>query len=135
MVAVTFAQVVFRYALHQPLAWSEELARFLLVWCAMLAAAYGFKTRAHFSLVFLTNRCGTSARRAITCVIVAAQGVFLVLFVWKSLELIQDATTQIAPGTQLPMAVPYAAAPVGGVLMLYYLLRSGWAELRRPSDQ
>ncbi len=49
LVTVTFSQVVFRYLLHAPLAWSEELARFLLMWMASLSAAYAFKTRSHFA--------------------------------------------------------------------------------------
>lgn len=33
------AQVILRYVLGSPLTWSEELARYLLVWCALLGFA------------------------------------------------------------------------------------------------
>ena len=50
MAAVTFSQVVARYVVQAPLSWSEELARFLLMWLSMLSAAYAFKLKAHFAL-------------------------------------------------------------------------------------
>jgi TRAP-type C4-dicarboxylate transport system permease small subunit len=46
---VTFSQVIARYIFQAPLSWSEELARFLLLWLAMMSAAYAFKIKASFS--------------------------------------------------------------------------------------
>ena len=36
LTAVVFAQVIFRFALNQPLAWTEELAIYCLVWITFL---------------------------------------------------------------------------------------------------
>ena len=52
---VTFSQVIARYIFQAPLSWSEELARFLLLWLAMMSAAYAFKIKAHFALHFTVN--------------------------------------------------------------------------------
>ena len=52
---VTFSQVVARYIFQAPLSWSEELARFLLLWLAMMSGAYAFKIKAHFALNFMVN--------------------------------------------------------------------------------
>ena len=132
-VLVAFAQVVFRYLLHHSLSWSEELARFIFIWLSMLAAAYGFKTKSHFALMFVVKRFGEHWRRLISILVVAVLSAFLILFVLKSLDLILIVTiNQVAPGTQIPIAVPYSAAPVGGALMLYYILRNGWVEFRSP---
>jgi len=48
--AVVFLQVVFRYVLRQPLFWSEELPRYLLIWMSFLAAALAQKTEAHINI-------------------------------------------------------------------------------------
>ena len=63
---------------------------------------------------------------------------FLILFVWKSLEFSISMANQIAPSTKISMAIPYSSAWVGGVLMLYYVLRNWWSDRRikrqeRPS--
>lgn len=52
MLAIMFIQVVFRYMLHQPLAWSEELARFLFVVCTFLGAAIATAERGHIEINF-----------------------------------------------------------------------------------
>jgi TRAP-type transport system small permease protein len=133
MALVLFAQVVFRYILNMPLSWSEEVARFLLMWAGMLGAAYAFKTRAHFALEFLVQRVRPRWRRLFVVINTLAMAAFLVAFIWSSVELVADAMTNIAPGSQLPMAVPYASAPVGGLLILYYVLRNSWEEVRRAA--
>ena len=56
MTFVVFGQVIARYVLQTPLSWSEELARFMLIWLSMLSAAYGFKTKSHFALKLLVSR-------------------------------------------------------------------------------
>ena len=87
MVVVTFSQVVSRYLLHFSLSWSEELARFLLMWLAMLSAAYGFKTKSHFALTFVVDRFGDGARRIIGLFVTLAMSALLIVFTVKAIEL------------------------------------------------
>ncbi len=134
-VVVTFSQVITRYFLHVSLSWSEEVARFLFVWIATLGAAYGFKTKSHFAIVFLVNRFSRRLQRLVGTLVVFIASIFLIVFVLESLYLILTVTIdQRAPVTQMSMAVPHSAAPVGGTLMLYYLIRNWWSEFR-GSDQ
>ena len=130
MVVVTFSQVVSRYLLQVSLSWSEELARFLLMWLAMLSAAYGFKIKSHFALTFVVNQFGESVRRIIGVLVTLAMAAVLVVFVVKGVELTQSVVGRTGPGTQLSFAVPYSSSVVGGLLMLYYVLRNGWRSFR-----
>ena len=137
-VVVTFSQVVTRYFLHLSLSWSEEVARFLFVWIATLGAAYGFKTKSHFAIVFLVNRFSSRLQKLVGTLVVIVASIFLIVFVLESLYLILTFTIdQRAPVTQMTMAVPHSAAPVGGTLMLYYLIKNWWSDLRgahQPSE-
>ncbi len=134
MVAVTFTQVVSRYVLQISLSWSEEVARFLMMWLAMLGAAYGFKTKSHFAMTLVVNLFRERLRRVIALLITLVLTAFMSLFVVLALQLIFLAMIdQTAPGTQISMAVPYSSGPVGGILMIYYILRNGWTEFRRPA--
>ena len=36
-IALTFAQVVLRYAFNNPQAWSEEISRYLFIWSGFLS--------------------------------------------------------------------------------------------------
>src|SRR3954452_8399124 len=53
LTAVTFAQVITRYLLGDPLIWSEELARYLFVWVSMIGAALAIREGGHFGLDLL----------------------------------------------------------------------------------
>ena len=130
IVAVIFAQVVTRYLLHVSLSWSEEFARYLLMWLAMLSAAYGFKVKAHFALVFIVKRFPETARKAISLAVSILVCVLLCLFVWKAVEITWSVRRQIGPATGLSKALPYSAGVVGGLLMLYYVALDAWRDWR-----
>ncbi len=127
LVAVTFAQVVFRYLLQAPLAWSEEVARFLLMWLAALGGAYAFKTRSHFALEFVTRRFSPDLQRAVGALATLAVVVFLGVFAYQALRFVLEVRDMESPATQVSMAIPYSSAFVGSVLALYYVIRN-WRE-------
>jgi TRAP-type C4-dicarboxylate transport system permease small subunit len=50
MSLIMAVQVFSRYALNSSLFWSEELARFMLVWLAFLGASLAYRRRVHPTL-------------------------------------------------------------------------------------
>lgn len=52
MLTIMIMQVIFRYALHMPLAWSEEFARYLFVATTFFGAAIATKERGHVEINF-----------------------------------------------------------------------------------
>lgn len=131
LVAVTFAQVLFRYVLQMSLSWSEESARFLLMWLASLSAAYAFKTRSHFALRFIVDRLAPTTRRRVETLVTAVVIVFLAVFAWQALKFTLEVRTVVAPATGISMAIPYSSAFVGTLLMLYYVVR----QALRPDEE
>ena len=135
IVLVTFLQVLFRYIFHLSLAWSEELARYMFLWLATLTAAYAFKTGSHFALRFVVDKLGTKMQGLIRVVVVIIVSLFLIVFTWKAIEYTFSMANQIAPSTGMTMAVPYSSAIVGGILMLYYVVRNGIRNLRGTDQE
>lgn len=118
LVVALFLQVLFRYVIGQPLAWSEEGARFGLIWFSMTAACIAAIEGQHF--VF---RWGTLAlppkgrfwlRRGLDCLIVAVLLVVLKL----SFDYLEIVGGQTASGTGLNMGVSYAAITFGVAVLL-----------------
>jgi len=126
IVVVTFIQVLFRYFLHFSLGWTEVL----LLWLASLACAYGFKTKSHFVLKFFVNIFPPLPQKIIKTLVTFGLSLFMGLFIWKALEYTLRVANQTAPSTRVSMAIPYSSAAVGGILMLYYILRNWWIEIR-----
>ena len=135
IILLTFIEVLFRNVFKWSLAWTEELAIFLFVWLAALASAYAFKLGTHFALRFLVNSLGKQMQKTVSFVVVMIISLFLILFTWKAVEYTIRMSGQIAPSTGLSMAVPYSSAIVGGLLMLYYVIKNWLRDLRQPQQE
>lgn len=133
LVAVTFSQVVFRYVLQASLSWSEELARFLLMWLAALSTAYAMKTGAHFALHFVVDRAPAAMQRWIGSLVAASAAAFLLVFAYQSLRFAIEVHDMEAPATRMSMAIPYSSAFAGSALTLYYLVANWRREFRAKS--
>ena len=132
MAVVTFSQVVARYVFQAPLSWSEELARFLLMWLSMLSAAYAFKIKAHFALRFVLKAFPPEIERYVLLGVSLVVAVFLAAFVYFSVVFVLGVEGHRAPALRIPMELPYSSAIVGGLLMLYYVLKHLWQDLVTP---
>ena len=56
MAVVVFLQVIFRYVLNLPLFWTEELARYCLVWASLLGSAVAVKRGQHIAVTIFMER-------------------------------------------------------------------------------
>ena len=56
MFAAALAQVLFRYVLHLPVPWTEELARVLFTWAMLLGIALAIRTGEHIRVEALADR-------------------------------------------------------------------------------
>lgn len=125
-------QVLFRFVLGAPLHYTEEVARYLTIWAALLGAAIGVRSGTHFSVRYLVNRLPGRVRRAVVILARLLVASFLVLFVGTSWLLLETALVQSSPAARIPLVLVYAAAPVSGVLMLFFLFTELVAGEVRP---
>lgn len=113
-------QVISRYLFTMPAAWTEELARFLLIWIGMLGASYAYLRRSHIGLDILPQRLsGTAAVRltvAIHC-ICGLFGVVVLIIGGGALMVMTWRLRQYSAAIGLPIALVYAVIPLSGVLI------------------
>jgi TRAP-type C4-dicarboxylate transport system permease small subunit len=127
MAMTVSAQVVSRYLLNHSLFWSEELARYLLVWLTFLGASAAYYRKAHPGIDLLSSRMGPRLRRVNTIIIhLVSLGLFLVM-IYHGTAFSAFVRAQISPALSLPMWVVFAIIPVSGLLLschcLYFLTR------------
>ncbi len=121
LVPVTL-QVVSRYTTLIPTwMWTEEAARFCLVWMIMLGATIAVRNRAHFNIDLLpepkTEHGRILARLAVDCVI----ALFAAAFLWISAIYAYDARTEVSEITEMSMAIMYVAFPISAAGWLLFL--------------
>jgi TRAP-type C4-dicarboxylate transport system permease small subunit len=127
LTAITFGQVVFRYGLNHSLYWSDEAARYLFVWTALIGAAACVRTRAHYAMDALVARLPSPLRRVcagLVWAVVAGFVTVLLIYGWRDTV---NAARQEALSLPMRMDMAYAAMPVGAALMLFHLLVSAIA--------
>lgn len=135
MAVVVFLQVLFRYVLHLPLFWTEEFARYCLVWASLLGAAVALKRGEHIAVTFLLDTFPKKVARVLTIVAQVSVIFILTVMVWGGIKLVLVTSAQISPALRIPMAVPYLALPVGAVIMLFHELSSLTQRLGRTSGE
>lgn len=115
LVSILAAQVVFRYLIGSPLVWSEELARYLLVWCTFLGVSLAVREGAHISVDLLPVLAGARGARAFAVFALIGSAVFFALMVRYSIPLTMKIAKigQTSPGLGIQMWTVYAAVPVG----------------------
>ena len=128
MVLAVFLQVIFRYVVNLPLSWTEELARYIFVWASMIGASMGVKKKTHFCLDSLLKSFPQKQRKIAEVVLYILMSVFLLVLVYYGTLFSRELFVQTAPGLDIPMAIPYAAVPVGGLLMLIHIVLMPFAE-------
>ena len=126
LVAIGGAQVVWRYALGNPLSWVIEVSIILMVWATMLAGYVGVRRNIHLSADF----AGLNPRPAVRWWLELSSLVlclaFVVIYGSASITVI-DAMEGI-PFTAIPLTQPalYWSLPVGAALMALALLERLW---------
>lgn len=118
-------QVFTRWILDDPSSYTEELARFLLIWIGLLGAAYAAGRRLHLAIDLLPAKLTGRPRRLLDMAIEAlvaafALGVMVVgggRLVWLMLRL-----DQTSAALQVPLGYVYVAVPLAGLLILFYAL-------------
>ena len=73
-------------------------------------------------------------KKAVTSMVILTMAIFLLAFIFYSALYTWDVRSTRGPGTGLSKAVPASSMIVGGVLMLYYMLKSWLADLRSRPD-
>jgi len=116
-------QVFVRYVLQKPLfLWSEEMARFILIWMVFLGIGVGVKNDAHFSMDVLPPLLGKRWGWVVRLFNDLCMGLVLVLLILAGLRFSYFGLFQNSPNMEILMAWVFIAIPVGGVLALLYLI-------------
>ncbi|TDX32131.1 C4-dicarboxylate transporter DctQ subunit [Modicisalibacter xianhensis] len=121
-------QVVMRYIFNSPPAWTEEIARYALVWFVYISGSYAVKYQRHVKFNVLVDMLGKRvplAQRIIGLLIFLLWLAFLIFMLDLSFEMVrrQIITGQLAPGSQIPMYLIYVGLPVGLSLMSFRVLQ------------
>ncbi len=133
MTVLILLQVFFRFVVYVPLPWSEECARYLMVWMGMLGSVLAFEKGRHIGVTVLMDALPSVLRRWGARVVQLVIIGFLGTMCYQGVLLSSLNADQRSPALEVSMLVPYLALPVGFAMMILVLLGDLCREKRTES--
>ena len=123
MVLNVLWQVFTRFVVGTPSSFTDELARYLMIWIGVLGAAYVSGRNMHVAIDVLPSRASSQNQKKISKVVY----IVIILFSITALVIggfrlvyISYLLGQHSPALQIPLAIVYLVIPISGLLIIYY---------------
>lgn len=117
-------QVVTRFLLNNPSSFTDELARYLLIWLGLLGAALVSGHKMHLAIDLVSNRLSSAQSRNYLAIFIESVVILstLSIMVWGGSKLVYTIWSlgQTSTALQLPLSVVYSIIPLSGLLIIYF---------------
>jgi C4-dicarboxylate transporter, DctQ subunit len=147
MTLITFANVIARYVFNSNILWALEATVFLFAWLVLVGTSYLVKKGGHLGVDVLIRTIRPGPRRTLTlvaCFCCLAYAGLLLVGTWQYwapfvghqawyevndipmpdwLRFIEPILNEGEPYEKLPRFIPYAALPLGMVLLTFRLVQ------------
>ena len=122
LVACVLWQVATRFVIGRPSSFTEELARFLLIWLGLLGAARALGEGQHLALGLFSSTDSASRRRIryLPPIASATFSILVLLIGGGQLSRLTWELSQDSAALGIPLSVVYAVVPLAGLIMLFY---------------
>ena len=123
MVINVLWQVFTRFIMNNPSSFTDELARYLMIWLGVLGAAFISGRSMHVAIDLLPtklNKEGQHKLKIIANTIIILFCIFALIIGGMRLVYITYILDQHSPALQIPLALVYLVIPMSGILIIYY---------------
>jgi len=118
IVVMVAGQVVFRYAVQQPIVWSEEFTTLCYQWLSYLGAALAVRYRAHYGVDFVVRFLGPRWKAPLEWLehaVVWLLALFMLVYGWR---IVQSSALQMYPTLPFSVGAGYLVLPISGALFI-----------------
>jgi TRAP-type C4-dicarboxylate transport system permease small subunit len=136
-----FYQFFTRYVLSDSAAWTEEIARYLLIVVCFVGASMAVRRNTHIQVEFLYRYFPHRLGRVLSTVVDVVRVAFFAYALWLTAELIPKIAHMKMTVVDFPIAYMYWLVALGFTMMTFRAVqvairhwRQGWSVLERPGD-
>ena len=118
-----------RHWMGEQAKWTEELARFLLIWCSLLGGAIAFRNKEHLGIDFVVTGLNAEVRKGLKIFTeILTSAVVTVVLIFGGVNLVRDALIleQTTPALQWQMGHVYLVVPIVGIILLLFSIEFIW---------
>ncbi len=116
MALVVALQVLCRYGFNHSLFWSEELARYLLVWLSFLGASVAYRRKVHPGIDMLEKRMPQGLRKSVKILVHLISLALFAVMIYFGCRFAYFVRLQISPALYLPKWIVFAIIPLSGAI-------------------
>jgi len=123
MVINVLWQVFTRFVIGTPSSFTDELARYLMIWVGVLGAAYISGRKMHVAIDLLPTKLNKTGQIKLKIFV----NILIILFCFGALIIggirlvyITYVLEQHSAALQIPLALVYLVMPISGALIIYY---------------
>lgn len=138
---IVFAQFFSRYVLNDSIAWTEEIARYLLIAVAFAGAPIAVRKNTHIQVEFFYRFINKTTARILSTFVDIIRVVFFSYAAYISFKILDVMKSQYMTSLNIPMSVIYWIVFAGFVMMIFRSLqvlvrhwRQGFSSLNHTPD-
>lgn len=126
MLALVLLQVVSRYFLPVSLSWTEELARFTMLWLIFLSSSHIARISSYIRVTFIMDRQPTKVKQIFSVIIKTIVLFTIAHYTWNCFNVFTTVSVrEVSPTIQIPMVIPRFSMVVGLALTFLQALAAG----------
>jgi TRAP-type transport system small permease protein len=132
LIFITLLGVFYRYILNDPISWTEEVGRYLMIWMTLFGATVGVKRGIHLrldiNLFSFFPKWAVPAGKMLIDICVMC---FLFVVAYYGMKYCKVANAYTSPILGVPMGYIWGVVPLNGFLMLLLYGHSMLVEARK----
>ncbi|MDR1535438.1 MAG: TRAP transporter small permease [Planctomycetota bacterium] len=115
MIISIFLQIIFRYVIQSALPWSEESARYAMIYLTFIGVSAGTKIGAHFAVTVFVEALPKKLQNILNTLVHLLCAVLFAAYLLLAIDMAQNiySTGQLTPAMQLPVYLIYSSLPLG----------------------
>jgi TRAP-type C4-dicarboxylate transport system permease small subunit len=129
MTLIILIQIFFRFVIYRPVPWSEEAARYLMIWLGMLGSVVALRKGRHIGVTALVDALPARISGILSHVVRLSMIGFMGVIAWVGLGLAIFNYSELSAAMEITMTIPYMAIPVGAAMMIVDLVADLLQEL------
>jgi len=131
-------QIFTRFVINYPLHWTEELARYLMIYGVFLGAALALRYNRLISIEAVAQALPPKMQSLLKKVVMVITIIFALVLVIQGIEITSTINNQTSAGLGIPMSIPYLAIPSGAILIIinaFAVIFDGGKNHREESEE
>jgi|GEM_PF-361395 len=123
MIVTAILGVFFRYVMNNPFQWTEEIARYTLIWLGFTAISMAIWRKEHITIPFLVEMLPGPVSKCLSVAVHLLIGAYMYILLTKGYRMASN-TMMTAQSMQISMYWFYLAVPVSALLSLVQITLS-----------